>query len=356
VVVSSYCVSEIPDPNIPGKGDLHPIAPKVKFTTAEFRLEGSGEDGDPAILDLHNPDLGELLELVQVFQVLLVRRWDPPEGVETLLVCAELPGLGRDPTSILFQVLLGEAHLLFQKGGLFLQASSTFLQIGVAGPGLALSAPRGRCLLCLLPKRLERVLEGLRSKGRECSELLQDPREAQVKQPPQKEWPEFPLLPEEVKEKVDVRVDNLADCSSFLVFEHLSAADLDARREGLLGWWRDGIPDSEGEAALRDAGPDPEQDGRGREGEVMHVDGLTAERPRVMVFPPQEPDWHPERFGVMGQHIRDGRQSGGMGRGRDRSLSAFEEKRKFRRNARLPLRAISLRRNLGKGRDMRSLG
>jgi hypothetical protein len=177
VVVSPQYVCQIADPNVTRKGNLHPKASQVKFTPAEFRAEGSGEDRDLAILDLHLSDLKKLLELIQIFQVLLMLRRGASEGVETLLECDKLPGLGRDPSGVLLEVLLGEAHLLLQEGGLFLEATSTLPEISLPDSALPLSAPRDRGLLRLVPQNREGILEGFHAERREGAELREDLRE-----------------------------------------------------------------------------------------------------------------------------------------------------------------------------------
>jgi len=141
-----------------------------------------------------------------------------------------------------------------------------------------LSAPRDRGLLRLVPQNREGILEGFHAERREGAELREDLRETQVEQAPEDERPESFLLPQQVKEAIDVCVDNFTDGSPFVVFEHLSSADLEAGGEGLLGCRSDGIPEREGEAALRNTRPDPEQDRGSREGEVMKGDGVGAER------------------------------------------------------------------------------
>ncbi len=279
VVVGPERVGHISDPNVSPEGNLHSIAPQVKFTSAEFRGEGGGKDHNPAILDLHLPNLGKLFEMVQVFQVLLMLSRGASKCVQTLLECEEPPGLSRDPPGILLEVLLGKAHLLFQEGRLFLEATSTLAEIGLPDSGLPLSAPRGFSLFCLVPQRLQGVLERFQTEWRERSEFFEDPREAQVEEAPEEEKPELFLLLEEVKEAIDVCVDNFTDGSPFVVCEHLSSADLEAGGEGLLGGRRDGIPEREGESGLWNARPDPEQDGRGRKGEVMKDDAYSAKRP-----------------------------------------------------------------------------
>jgi hypothetical protein len=73
VIVGPERVGYVSDPNISGKGNFHPEASQVKLMAPVFCLEGIGKDRNPAIVDMHLPDLGELFELIQIFQVLLWR-------------------------------------------------------------------------------------------------------------------------------------------------------------------------------------------------------------------------------------------------------------------------------------------
>ena len=158
-----------------------------------------------------------------------------------------------------------------------MDATATFLEIELPDLRLALSVPRGCCRLRLLSKGLEGGLEGIEFERGEGSELLEEPRKAQVEQAPQEERPEDSVLAEEIKEDVDVSVDDFCHRSPFGVSKNPSPADVRAGGEGLLGRRRDGIPKSERDVGLRNAGPDPEQDRRGREGEVMDVNRPSVE-------------------------------------------------------------------------------
>jgi len=253
VVIGPDGAGEVPDPNIAGEGDLYPITPQAEFPPLVLRMDRGGEDRDPAILDLHLSDLRELLEIVQLLEMLRLRGRGAPQGVETLPVCREPPGLGRDSTGILFQVLLEETHLLFQKGHLFVHVTPAFLNIGLPDLGLPSSVPSACRLLGLLPERLQGGLERIQSERGQASELCEDPGETQVEQASQEEWPELSVLTEEVEEDVDVSFDDLCHGSPFLVPKNSSPADVRAGGKAVLRWRCQGIAEGEGEADLRHA-------------------------------------------------------------------------------------------------------
>jgi hypothetical protein len=247
-------------------------------------------------------------------------------------------------------------HFPFQEGFFILDAAPAFLEVGVTDFRLALPIPGGRQNICFVSESLEGSLEGVEPEGGQRGEFFQEPGKTEVEQPPQKERPEFSVLTEEIKEDVDVPANDLFYGSPFLISQDLSSADLRAGRESLLGCRSDGMSENEREAVRWNAGPNPEQDGRGGEGEMMQVKSLASQRFRVSTRAPQKPEGDSEHFGVELHNLGQRCQRRRIGREGLCSLSAFDKERKFRRNARPPVRDTPLGGSLGKGRDIRSLG
>lgn len=89
---------------------------------------------------------------------------------------------------------------------------------------------------------------------------------------------------------------------------------------------------------------------------MMQVKRRASQRFRVSARAPQKPEGDSEHFGVKLYDLGQRRQRRRIGRKGLCSLSAFDKERKFRRNARPPVRVTLLGESLGKGRDIRSLG
>jgi hypothetical protein len=92
----------------------------------------------------------------------------------------EAAGLGRDPTAILFQIILDKLRFAFQEGCFVLDATPAFLEVGVTDLRLALSIPGGRQDICFVSESLEGGLEGVEPEGGQRGEYFQEPGKTEV--------------------------------------------------------------------------------------------------------------------------------------------------------------------------------